>query len=264
MKNTAKTTIARLALAPLVLGLTATAAMAQTYTLKVGGASIDPRATSGAVQGTIPIHNPSTGAYVGNVSTNDGVFFEVQRKSTLVFSVERAFDANWSAELMLGVPPKHDVKLRSSSAVVNASPLPSQVAAGLARQHLQAADGEVVAQVKEIAPTAFINYRFLDASSAFRPYVGAGINYTNFKVTSTDLGNAIYSDGKVRISSTDSIGLAFHIGADYKFDKHWLLNASWSTAGVKNNITIRTDHTEQTASYRFHPSVFSVMVGYQF
>ncbi|MGC4062386.1 MAG: OmpW family outer membrane protein [Aquabacterium sp.] len=263
MQNTAKTTIARLALAPLVLGLAATAAMAQTYTLKVGGASIDPRATSGAVQGTIPIHSPLTGSYLGNASTNDGVFFEVQRKSTLIFSIERAFDTNWSAELVLGVPPTHDVKLRSSTPSVTA-PGPLAAAVPLVKQHLQAADGEVVAKVREIAPTAFINYKFLDASSAFRPYVGVGINYTNFKVTSTDLGNAIYSDGPVRISSTDSIGLAFHIGADYKFDKHWLLNASWSTAGVKNNITIRTDHSEQTASYRFHPSVFSVMVGYQF
>jgi len=43
-----------------------------------------------------------------------------------------------------------------------------------------------------------------------------------------------------------------------------LVSAAWATAAVKNNITIRTDNSVQTASYRFHPSVFSVMLGYQF
>lgn len=247
--------------------LAAGSVCAQTYTFKIGAGRIDPRATSGDVQGSIPVYNAGLGGYIGNVSTTGGLQFEVQPKSTLLFSIERTFDDHWSAELVLGIPPKHDVKLRSTNPVIDASalpgPLPSIVGPAVTSK-LQAADGEVVATVKEIAPTAFINYRFLDASSAFRPYLGVGVNYTNFKVTSTQAGNDLYNDGPVRISSTDSIGLAFHMGADYKFNKNWLLNASWSTAGVKNNITIRTDHSQQNASYRFHPSVFSLMVGYQY
>lgn len=239
--------------------LAAGSVCAQTYTFKIGAGRIDPRATSGDVQGTIPVNITPGPGYLGNASTTGGLQFEVQPKSTLLFSIERSFDDRWSAELVLGIPPKHDVKLRSSNPAIAAGPFQAGVTS-----KLQAADGEVVATVKEIAPTAFINYRFFDASSAFRPYVGGGLNYTNFKVTSTQAGNDLYNDGPVRISSTDSIGLAFHMGADYKFNKNWLLNASWSTAGVKNNITIRTDHSQQNASYRFHPSVFSLMVGYQY
>lgn len=257
------------ALCVLAGSLMSSAVSAQTYTIKVGGGYIDPRATSGDVKGTIPVNSPAFGGYIGNASTSGGLQFEVQPKATLLFSIERSFDEHWSAELMLGIPPEHDVKLRSSNPVVSQATLPAPYngipAVGAAvKQKLQDADGEVIAKVKQAAPTLFINYRFLDASSAFRPYLGAGINYTNFKVTSTQAGNDIYNDGRVRISSTDSIGLAFHVGADYKLSKNWLVNASWSTAAVKNNITIRTDHSEQTASYRFHPSVFALMVGYQY
>lgn len=94
--------------------------------------------------------------------------------------------------------------------------------------------------------------------------MGVGINYTNFKVTSTQAGNDLYNDGPVRISSTDSIGLAFQVGGTYKFDKNWSASAGWTTAAVKNNVTIRTNTSEQTLTYRFHPSVFSLMVGYSY
>ena len=287
MKNTAKTTIARMALAPVLLGLAASAAMAQTYTFKIGAGRIDPRATSGDLQGTITtgLATPST------VALTPGNQLEVQPKSTLLFSVERTFDDHWAAELVLGIPPTHDVKLRVSDAIKSGAAQAAAIKASLGSDafttpskvnaiittygaanyvklkvadNVNQYDGATVARVKQVAPTLFLNYKFLAPSSAFRPYVGVGLNYTNFKVTSTDAGNNLYNDGPVRISSTDSIGLAFQVGAAYKFDKNWLLSASWYTAGVKNNVTIRTNSTEQDASYRFHPSVFSVMVGYQF
>jgi outer membrane protein len=125
-------------------------------------------------------------------------------------------------------------------------------------------DGVTVARVKQAAPTLFLNYKFLDASSSLRPYVGVGINYTNFKVTSTQAGNNLYNDGPVRITSTDSIGLAFQTGVNYSLDKNWLISAGWATAAVKNNVTIRTNTSQQNLSYRFHPSVFSLMVGYKY
>lgn len=277
--------------------LTAVAAgsvSAQTYTVKIGGGYIDPRATSGDIEGTLPDHAG------GTVTAPAGNNLQVMPKATMLFSIERAFNDNWSAELILGVPPTHDVKLRVGDTVKNGATLYSQtltqagssnpatvigwlatnryssygaqagaVATAAYKQMATAAliasyDGQKVAKVRQTAPTLFLNYKFLDASSALRPYVGVGINYTNFKVTSTSAGDALYNDGPVRISSTDSIGLAFQVGANYKFDKNWLVSASWATAGVKNNVTIRTNVSEQQVSYRFHPSVFSLMVGYQF
>jgi outer membrane protein len=285
---------ARAMLCAVACGVIPFAASAQTYTFKIGAGRIDPRATSSDLEGTLPmgLAAPST------VPLSAGNQLEVQPKSTLLFSIERAFNDHWSAELVLGAPPTHDVKLRASDEVMRGAALATSLAGSLpadyftttnastastyaglfpaqyggvagyykARAALKVApyDGVVVARVKQAAPTLFLNYKFLDASSAFRPYVGVGVNYTNFKVTSTQAGNDLYNDGPVRISSTDSIGFAFQVGGTYKFDKNWSASAGWTTAAVKNNVTIRTDHSQQNLSYRFHPSVFSLMVGYSY
>lgn len=282
---------ARAVLCAVACGLIPFAASAQTYTFKIGAGRIDPRATSSDLEGTLPTGLSSPRV----VPLSAGNQLEVQSKSTVLFSIERAFNDHWSAELVLGVPPTHDVKLRASEEVMRGAAQATALAGSLpadyftttnastaatyagsfpggpvgyykARAALKVApyDGVVVARVKQTAPTLFLNYKFLDASSALRPYVGVGINYTNFKVTSTGAGDALYNDGPVRISSTDSIGFAFQTGVNYKIDKSWSVNAGWATAAVKNNVTIRTNNSEQTLSYRFHPSVFSLMVGYSY
>lgn len=279
---------ARAILCAVACGVIPFAASAQTYTFKIGAGRIDPRATSGDLEGTLP-----TGfAGAPLVPLPAGNHLEVMPKSTLLLSIERSFDDHWSAELVLGVPPTHDVKLRVSDSVksgaasaalvkaalgADAFTNPAKTAAAITASggaanyvsmrvadNVNKYDGVTVARVKQAAPTLFLNYKFLDASSAFRPYMGVGINYTNFKVTSTQAGNDLYNDGPVRISSTDSIGLAFQVGGTYKFDKNWSASAGWTTAAVKNNVTIRTNTSQQNLTYRFHPSVFSLMVGYSY
>jgi outer membrane protein len=262
MKTTSLTPLA--ALLALASSLFAGQAAAQSYTVKVGGIYIDPRATSTDLVGTLP-----TGiTALPLVADPGGNQLAVQPKSTLVLSIERAFNDNWSAELVLGAPPKHDVKLQvgaqtKAQAASTPTSLPTAVARGVAA-HVAADDGQVVASVKQAAPTLFLNYRFFDATRALRPFIGVGVNYTHMKATSTDVGNALYNDGPVRISLTDSIGLAAQIGVVYQIDKNWSLNGSWATAAVKNHLTIRTNMSEQTATYRFHPSAFSATVGYTF
>ncbi len=272
------------------------AASAQTYTFKIGAGRIDPRATSSDLEGTLPSNLPTGLGLPAVINVPAGNQLEVMPKSTVLFSIERSFDDHWSAELVLGIPPTHDVKLRVSDAIKHGAAQAAAIKASLGSDaftntttitrattgtiavaggaanfvslavadRVAAYDDVTVARVKQTAPTLFLNYKFLDASSALRPYVGVGFNYTNFKVTSTGAGDTLYNDGPVRISSTDSIGLAFQTGINYKLDKSWSLNAGWATAGVKNNVTIRTNNTEQRLSYRFHPSVFSLMVGYSY
>lgn len=252
------------AVATLLVAASAQTASAQSYTVKLGGAHIDPRATSSALKGTLPTGQSA----LPLIAVQPGNQLEVQPKSTLILSIERAINDHFSAELVLGAPPEHDVKLRVGAgtkaiATGTATTLPGLINKGVAA-HVAADDGAVVAKVKQVAPTLFLNYKFLDAGSALRPYVGVGVNYTHFKATSTTVGNALYNDGPVRISLTDSFGLAAQIGATYQFDKNWSASASWATAAVKTNITIRTNLSEQTATYRFHPSVFSATVGYTF
>lgn len=254
---------------PLTLSLAASlfagSAFAQSgYTIKLGYGSIDPRATSSDLKGTLPAVVGAT--YYGTVNVNAGVSLEVQRQDTLMFSIERALDDQWSVELRLGYPPKHDVKLR-----VNNPQLSYQAGDALGptkvtrvQAKLAANNGLVVAGVRQWAPTLFVNYKFGDKANALRPWVGVGINHTTFKSSTNAVGNELYHDGAVRVKLSDSTGLAFQTGITYQLDQNWSLQASWMTAAVKHNLTSYTDHSAQRATYRFHPSVFAAVVAYSF
>ncbi|MFY9812006.1 OmpW/AlkL family protein [Aquabacterium sp.] len=269
--------------------LMAGSAFAQSgYTIKLGYGSIDPRATSSDLKGTLPAYNAAAGGYLGNVAVSSGVSLEVQTQDTLMFSIERALNDNWAVELRLGYPPKHDVKLRvnnpqlqgdramlsdaGKAAVASAEaaygPAGGDAAVAKVGQgvgaKLAANNGLVVAGVRQWAPTLFLNYKFGDKTQALRPWVGVGINHTTFKSSTNAVGNELYHDGAVRVKLSDSTGLAFQTGVTYQFDQNWSLQASWMTAAVKHNLTTYTDHSSQKATYRFHPSVFAAVVAYSF
>lgn len=235
-----------------VLCVMAGSASAQSYTFKLGGAHLDPRATSSDLEGVFP-------AWASNAPVPGGVQLEVQSKSTIYFSVARAINDHWEAELSLGVPPKADVKLRvSDSAKVLSS-------------YLARYDNETVARITAVTPTVFLNYKFGEASSKYRPFVGVGVNYSHITATTNSVGDRFYaydgmdhSEAPVKIKLTDSFGLAFQAGVSYKLDEKWSVHASWMTAAVKNNVEITTPTSHQSASYRYHPSVFTAAVGYSF
>lgn len=251
----------------LLSALSCSSVLAQTYTVKLGGAYIDPRATSSALRGQLPA--VVSGNYFGNVNIDGGLRLDVQPKSTVIFSIERVLSGPWSAEVVLGIPPEHDVKLRSGSPQLSDDGTsPNEIVAGQKVQRttdkLVNADGQVVATVKQVAPTIFLNYTFLNDSSAWRPYVGVGLNYTRMKATSNDVGDALYSDGPVRIKLSHSLGPAVQAGLRYQFDRQWSANVGWAVAKIKNNLRIRTDRSEQRADFSFYPSVWTATVGYSF
>lgn len=250
---------------PLTLSLAATlmagSAFAQSgYTIKLGYGSIDPRATSSDLKGTLPAYNATYGGYLGNVAVSSGVSLEVQTQNTLMFSIERALNDNWAVELRLGYPPKHDVKLRVNNPGLTGNAL---LVNGV-KAKLAANNGLVVAGVRQWAPTLFLNYKFGDKTNALRPWVGVGVNHTTFKSSTNAVGDELYHDGGVRVKLSDSTGLAFQTGVTYQLDQNWSLQASWMTAAVKHNLTTYTEHSSQKATYRFHPSVFAAVVAYSF
>lgn len=178
-----------------------------------------------------------------------GVSLEVANKSTLYFSVARAIDANLEAELAMGSPPTHDVKAKLSSA------LPPNVY-GL--------NGQVIAKIRQIAPTLFLNYKFGEPGSTWRPYIGAGVNYTKFdKRESTAAGNAL-NGGPTDIRLSDSWGLAAQAGISYQLTPQWTLNAAVATARVKTKLIATTAGMERKIDIRFRPTVITLAAGYAF
>ena len=216
-------------------GLSSGAAMAQQNTIKLGVASVHPNSSASDVRGPF---------------TPSGISLNVENVTTPVFGYERAFDDNWSVEFALGAPPTHDVTLK-----VNNTAIPGSA---------QALNGQVGARVRQVAPTVLINYRFLDGSSAIRPFIGAGINYTRFDKTQSTTNGNVLNGGATSLSLEDSVGLALQVGASYRLTKEWSLNAALATAQVKTKLTTNTLGIVRTADIKFRPAVLSLTVGYSF
>ena len=178
-----------------------------------------------------------------------GVSLEVQNQSTLFFSVARDLTPHVEVELAMGFPPTHDVTAKLAPS------LPS---------HVQVLNGQVIAKVRQVAPTLFFNYKFGDPGSTWRPFVGAGINYTKFdKRESTAAGNQL-NGGPTDIRLSDSWGLAAQAGVSYRLNDQWALNAAVATARVKTHLTATTAGQARKIDIRFRPTVITVSAGYVF
>jgi outer membrane protein len=213
------------------------AVFAQTTTVKAGWVNIEPNATASSISG------PFTPV--------DALSLSIKGKSTAFFSIAREINDAWDVELALGVPPTHDVTV----VVKNASLVTPTVAA---------ANGQVAATVRQVAPTLFANYWLAEKNSSVRPFVGVGLNYTIFDNANSTAVNDMVNGGATTIKLTDSIGVALQLGVSVKLDGPWTLNGAWSTAQVKTKMTTNTLGIERTADVSFNPSVVTIALGYSF
>lgn len=209
--------------------------MAQQNTVKLGFAHVQPNSSASNVSGPF---------------TPTGISLEVRDASTPVFSYVRELNERWDVEFCLGLPPTHDVNIK-----VNNPALPASA---------QAMNDQIGATVRQVAPTLFVNYKFLEKSSAFRPFVGIGINYTKFDKATSTTANNMMNGGATSLSLKDSVGLALQAGLVYSLDKQWSLTAALGTAQVKTKLTSNTLGVVRTADIKFRPAVLSVSVGYSF
>lgn len=224
-----------LLLGSLLASSIAVPALAQQNTVKIGVSHVQPRSSTSNFSGPF---------------TPTGISLIVRDKTTPFFSYTRDIDEQWAVELAVGFPPTHDIEL-----TVNNLALPASA---------QALSGQVGAKVRQVAPTLFLNYRFLEKTSPLRPFVGVGINYTRFDKTSSNaVGNAL-NGGPTSIALEDSAGLALQGGVSYRLSDQWSLTAALATAQVKSRITTNTLGIERTADIKFRPSVFTVALGYSF
>ena len=130
---------------------------------------------------------------------------------------------NIAAELILTYPQKHDVK----------------------------SFGAKIGTLKHLPPTLTLQYHFAPTGTV-RPYVGAGINYTNFSSVSLPPGVNV---------DRNSFGLALQAGVDIAIAKNVYLNFDLK------KVQIRTDVSAAGAklgTFKVDPLLFGVGVGYRF
>jgi outer membrane protein len=152
-----------------------------------------------------------------------GLDLNIDNKTFPEVDITYFLTPNLAAELVLTYPQKHDVN------------------AGAA--HL--------GTLKHLPPTLSLQYH-VTGLQGFRPYVGAGINYTRFSSVKLP---APYGVDK------SSFGLAFGAGVDIPLQGGWLLNVDVKKVHIHADITAAGASAGQL---KVDPTLFSVGVGYRF
>jgi outer membrane protein len=125
-----------------------------------------------------------------------------------------------------------------------------------------ALDGKL-ADIKHLPPTLTLQYYPLESSSAFQPYVGAGLNYTLFFDES--LTGQRKAQGFSDLDLDDSMGLAFEAGMDYMLTENVLLNAAVWYIDIDTQATTNLAGVGKVkVDVDVDPWVYMVGVGYKF
>jgi outer membrane protein len=161
-------------------------------------------------------------APLGGVGAADRI--TVSDKTIAEVDISYFFTPNLAAELVLTYPQKHDVLL----------------------------DGAVIGSFKHLPPTLLAQYHF-NPIGQFKPYVGAGVNYT--RISSVHLLNGAGG------LENHSVGLAAQAGVDFKLDKNWSLNLDVKRVNIRSDVTITG---AVVSKVKVDPTLLSVGVGYRF
>ncbi len=135
------------------------------------------------------------------------------------------FTPNIAAELIAAVTP-HDIKTNTGVDAGDAWLLP---------------------------PTLTLQYHFTDLEG-FKPYVGAGVNYTHFFNEDPGVLNAVDYD--------DSFGAALQAGVDIPIQDQWVFNIDVKKVWIDTTATFRPSGVR--ANVDIDPWLVGVGVGYRF
>jgi outer membrane protein len=159
---------------------------------------------------------------------NTGLDLSVNNKTFPEVDITYFLNNNLAVELVLTYPQKHDIR----------------------------SGGTKIGSLKHLPPTLSLQYHF--PMSGFRPYVGAGINYTLF--SDVDFIPAV--DAALRPSiKNSSVGLALGVGVDIPFGGGWLVNVDLKK--VKLETDIKSFGTK-VGTFKVDPTLFSLGVGKRF
>ena len=143
------------------------------------------------------------------------------------------FTPNIAAELVLTVPQKQRVTIEQS-----------------------ALGGPVdIGTFKHLPPTLTLQYHFLPEGT-FRPYVGAGFNYT--RISSTNLN--VPTVGRLDLDH-NSFGLAVGAGFDIKVAKNVFLNFDVKKVQIRTDVSLNGN---KLSTVKVDPLLIGVGIGYRF
>jgi outer membrane protein len=112
--------------------------------------------------------------------------------------------------------------------------------------------GGDIGTFKHLPPTLTVQYHFTGLGG-FRPYVGAGLNYTN-------ISDVKILDGAVNLKR-NSYGLALQVGADVPLGGGWLLNFDVKKVQIATNVYLGG---ADKGKFKVDPTLVSIGFGKRF
>ncbi|NCT82598.1 MAG: OmpW family protein [Comamonadaceae bacterium] len=118
-------------------------------------------------------------------------------------------------------------------------------------------NGSEIGSLKHLPPTLTLQYHF-NPTGTLRPYIGAGVNYTNF--SSVKFAPAVQAALNPSIKR-NSWGAAWQIGADVEITKGTYLN--FDLKKVDLGTTVYSNGTS-VGKFKVNPTLASVGLGWRF
>jgi outer membrane protein len=168
---------------------------------------------------------PALGVPANAITVSEKYFPEVD--------VSYFFTKNLAAELVLTYPQKHDVTVEKS------------VLGGPVK----------IGSFKHLPPTLSLQYHFTPDAD-FRPYVGAGINYTWIMDDNLEIPGV----GKLTLES-GSFGGSYGAGFDYRLDKNLFLNVDVKKVYISSDVKLDGN---KVTSVGVDPVLYSIGLGWRF
>ena len=150
-----------------------------------------------------------------NLSVNDKWIPEVD--------ITYFFNKNIAAELILTVPQRHTLS----------------------------AGGTAIGSLKHLPPSLLVQYHFTDLPG-FKPYVGAGVNYTRFSSIRLPAGVDV---------DRNSFGGALQLGVDIPVAKDVYLNFDVKKVYIKTDVSAAGN---KIGTFKVDPVLFGIGLGWRF
>ena len=154
-----------------------------------------------------------------------GLDVKVEDKTIPEFDVSYFFNKNVAAELVLTVPQKFNATY----------------------------SGGTLGTFRALPPTLTVQYHFTNFNG-YKPYVGAGVNYT--KITNANLlaGGAGLSD--------HTLGFALQAGVDVPLTKQVSLNFDVKKVQIRSDVYVAG--VKHSGDLKLDPMLIGVGIGYRF
>lgn len=112
-------------------------------------------------------------------------------------------------------------------------------------------NGAKIGSTKHLPPTVTLQYHF-NTNTPFHPYVGAGVNYTQFFTERSSLGD---------LELKHSFGPAVEAGFDYELSKNWGANLGIWYADIDTKAKLNGAKLD---TVKIDPVVYMIGASYKF